>query len=315
MRSTLSISSGADLSEPLFAPMSLWTVLKLFAAMAVLAVMSFTGMLTYHILVRPLGGIFERIVPNPGEVVGRQTEVSFAALADPAEIPAIDPGAKAFDKAHDLLALGKLDEAREKLTTIINVYPSSSKAPMARGIVGDMNLDEILSTSHMQGKLVHVVKRGNSFLGIAAEHHTTLDLIMHLNNMMELGNLQPGDELMVMPLDYRILIEPKRKTLSIWDGGRFICEYPIIHLGVPGELSAGKSKIGSKTAEFEGKKVLPQSKDYRSADKVLQISKPVLAIRGAPPDSKDFPRGIIVRPEDIEEISLLTRVGNEVEIR
>jgi hypothetical protein len=295
--------------------MSLWTVFKLFAAIGVLTVMSFTGMLTYHILVRPLGGIFERIIPNPGEIVGRETDVNFATIADAVEIPAIDPGAKAFKKAHDLLALGKLDEAREKLSTIINVYPSSSKAPMARRIVGDMNLDEILSTSHMQGKLEYVVKPGNSFLGIAAEHHTTLDLIMHLNNMMELGNLQPGDELVVMPLEYRLLIDSKRKTLSIWDGGRFVSEYPIIHLGIPGGLPAGKSKIGSKTAEAEGKRVLPQSKGYRSADKVLQISKPVLVIRGAAADSKDFPRGIIVRPEDIEEISLLTQVGNEVEIR
>ncbi|MES2660621.1 MAG: LysM domain-containing protein [Verrucomicrobiota bacterium] len=295
--------------------MSLWTVLKLFAAVCVLAVMAFTGMLAYHILVRPLGGVFEEIIPNPGEVVGRQPDADFAKMLDSAELPDIDPGEKAFQKAHELLALGKLGEAREKLTTIINVFPSSSTAPIARRIVGEMNLDEVLSTTHMEGKKVHVVKRGNSFLGIAGEHDTSLDIIMHLNNMMELKNIQPGEELVVMPLNFRILIEPKRKSLSLWDGGRFIRDYPIIHLGVAGALPAGKTKISSKIAELQGKRVAPQSKDYRAAEKLIQIAKPSLLIRGAAENSEEFPRGIILRPQDMEEISLLTRVGNDVEIR
>lgn len=257
MRSTLSISSAADLSEPINSPMSLWTVLKLFAAICVLAVMAFTGMLAYHILVRPLGGVFEKIIPNPSEVVGRRPDAEYAKMLDTAELPNIDPGEKAYQKARELLALGQLAEARDKLNTIINVFPSSSSAPAARLIVGEMNLDEVLSTSHMEGKKLHVVKRGNSFLGIAAEHDTTLDIIMHLNNMMELKNIQPGEELVVMPLNFRILIEPQRKTLSLWDGGRFIRDYPIIHLGVPSPLAPGKSTISSKLAELQGKRVAP----------------------------------------------------------
>ncbi len=294
--------------------MSLWTIFKLLAAAVVLAVMAFTGMLAYHILVKPMGGVFEKIIPNPGELAGKQPDAEFAKMLDAAELPDIDPGEKTFQKAHELLALGKLDEAREKLTTIINIYPSSSTAPVARRIVGDMNLDEVLSTSHMEGKQVHTVKRGNSYLGIAAEHHTTLDLMMHLNNMMELGSLHPGDELVVMPLNFRLLIEPERKLLSIWDGGRFIRDYPIIHLA-GSKLAIGKTTIKSKSAALGGKRIAPQSKSYRAADKIVQLAKPALVISGAPEDSKDFPRGIVLRPEDMEEVSLLTRVGNEVEIR
>lgn len=48
---------------------------------------------------------------------------------------------------------------------------------------------------------------------------------------------------------------------------------------------------------------------------MIQIEKPSLLIRGAPEKSEEFPRGIILRPQDMEEISLLTRVGNDVEIR
>lgn len=297
--------------------MSLWTLFKIFAGICVLGVMAVTGMLAYHVLVRPLGGKFEEFIPNPGDLVGRkQPDAEFAKMLDSSELPDIDPGEKAFQKAHELLAMGKLEEAREKLTSIVNVFPSSSSAPMARRIVGDMNLDEILSTAHMEGKQTHVVKRGDSFLRIAGQYRTTLEMIMHLNGMMELKGIQPGEELVVMPLDFRLLIEPQRKSVSIWQEGKFIREYPILHLGVSGTLPKGKTKIGSKTAELNGKNVAPESKYYRAADKIVQISKPSVQIRGMVEDEdEDDRRGIILRGEDMEEISLLTRVGNEVEIR
>ena len=295
--------------------MSFWTLIKLLAALCVLAVMTFTGMLAYHVVVSPLGGVFGKIIPRPVETAGKQPDADFAKTLDSAELPDIDPGEKAFQKAHELLALGKLPEARDKLTSIVNSYPSSSSAPVARQIVGEMNLDEILSTTRMDGKKSHIVKRGNSFLGIAAEYHTTLDMIMHLNGMMELKNIQPGEELIVMPLDFRLIIELHRNSISVWDGGKFIREYPILHLGVTGKLAPGKTKIGSKLAELDGRQIPVQSKDYRAADKIIQISKPALQIRGSDGAEDRTAHGIVLRAEDMEEISLLTRVGNEVEIR
>jgi LysM domain len=295
--------------------MSIRTLIKLLAALCVLAVMSFTGMLAYHVIVSPLGGVFGKIIPRSVEVVGNQPDAEFAKMLDSAELPDIDPGEKAFQKAHELLALGKLAEAREKLTAIVNSYPTSSSAPVARRIVGEMNLDEILSTARMDGKKSHIVKRGNSFLSIAAEHHTTLDMILHLNGMMELKNIQPGEELIVMPLEFRFVIELRRNSVSVWEGVKFIREYPILRLGVTGKLAPGKTKIGSKLAELDGRQIPVQSKDYRAADKVIQISKPALQIRGSNGTEDRTAPGIILRAEDMEEISLLTRVGNEVEIR
>ncbi len=295
--------------------MSFRTLFKLLAALCVLAIMAFTGVLAYHIAVRPVGGIFERIIPNPATLVGGQPDAEFARMLDSAELPDIDPAEKVFQKAHELLALGKLPEAREKLATIINIYPTSSTAPVARRIVGEMNLDEILSTDHMEGKSTHVVKRGDSYLKIAGNAHTTLDCIMHLNGLMELGGLQPGDELIVMPLDFSLLIEPERKTVSIWDKGRFIREYPIVRLAVTGALSPGKTTIRSKSAELDGHSVLPQNRYYRAADKVIVLANPPLVIRGADETREPDARGIVLLPQDMEEIALLTRTGNEVEIR
>ena len=294
--------------------MSLWTLIKLTAALCVIIVMTFTGMLAYHVTVAPLGGVFEKIVPDPVRIHDGQSDADFAKMLDSAEMPDIDPGEKAFQKAHELLALGKLPEAREKLTAIVNVFPASASAPVARRIVGEMNLDEVLSTSHMQGKQIHVVKRGDSFLGIASKYNTTIDCMMHLNSMMELKGIQPGDEIIVMPLEFRLLIEPRRKSISLWENGRFIREYPVLHIGnVP--ATAQRGTISSKLAELDTRKVAPQSKDYRAANKIIQISKPNLQIRGWDGDEEKPAGGILLRPHDMEEISLLTRVGNEVEIR
>ena len=295
--------------------MSLWTFCKLLAALCVMAVMTFTGMLAYHVAVSPLGGIFTKIIPNPVRLADNQTDTDFAKMLDAAEMPDIDPGEKTYQKAHELLAMGKLAEAREKLTAIVNVFPASSCAPTARRIVGEMNLDDLLSSSHMDGKKIHVVKRGDSFLAIAAQAKTSIDCIMHLNSMMELRSIQPGDELVVMPLNFRLLIEPQRKSLSLWDDGRFIREYPILHLSASLAHSPHKTTLNSKSAELDGHRIAPQSKDYRAADKVLQLTKAGVQIRGWNGTGDKPAAGILLHPQDMEEISLLTRVGNEVEIR
>jgi hypothetical protein len=307
------------------------TLVKLLAALGVMAVLSLTGMLAYHTTVRPLGRHFEQVVPSPHAVAGEPSDEDFVKMVDAAEMPDIDPGLKLFQKSLELIATGELDAAREKLNSIINVFPSSSCAGDARHIVGEMNLDEILSTSHPEGKQTHIIKRGDSYLAIAAKYRTTLDCILYLNGMATLRNLQPGEEVIVMPLEYRVLIEPQRMTVSLWDGGRFICEYPIKRLGSPGKLVSQTVTIQSKSGQLDGRAIrstpAPVKKTTASATakpeaaapppppaKALQLAKVPLRITSASPEDKDGP-GIFLAPEDLEELFLLTRNGNTVEIR
>lgn len=332
--------------------MSVWTFVKLLAAAAVLGVIAFTGMLAYHVAVRPLGGIFGKVIPNPSVVMGNQPDADFVRVLDAAEMPDIDPGEKTFQKAHELIALGDLAAAREKLSTIVNIFPTSSAAPIARHIVGEMNLDEILSTAQMAGKQTHIVKRGDSYLGIAAQYKTTLDFIMHLNGLQELKNLQPGEELIVSPLEFRLLIEPKRQALSLWDDGRFICEYPILHLEAAGKLANQHTTIQTKFGQTNSRRSKPKAtkadskaaakggksgkastagakadpkadaladskadpKGGAALGKAIQLAKLPLQIRAYVPEDAGS-RGIFLSPADLEEVFLLTRVGNTVEIR
>ncbi len=293
--------------------MSLWTLFKICAALCVMVVMALTGMFTYHIAVEPLGGIFNKIVPDPVRIGGGHSDDELAKMLESPDMPDIDPGERTFQKAHELLAMGKIPEAHEKLSTIINVFPNSPTAPTARRIVGEINLDSVLTTSQMDGKQTHVVKRGDSLLGIAARYKTTIDCMMHLNSMMELPKLQPGQELVLMPLDFRLLIEPRRNSVSLWQGGKFIRDYPALHM--PSKLAPQRTVIRSKTAELVGRRVLLETKEYRAAQKVITLDKPTLQIRSWD-GAEEKPAGtILLEPADMEEIALLTRVSNEVEIR
>ena len=297
--------------------MRLWTLVKLVAGAAVFAVTVFTLMLVWHVRREPLGGIFSELVPVRFEP--RPIDMLPQANAD---LPEIDPGAKVFEKAREMIAVGDLAGARERLRTVVSIYPRSKAAPEARRIVGEMNLDELLSAGHMDGKAVHIVRPGESFLGIAAQYDTTLDCIMHLNGLLDLKGLHPGEEIIVMPLQLRVLVEPGRKVLSLWDGGRFVKDYTLLSMDLAGLKGGLRTKISSKSGLSGERRVTPGMKEYRQSSKVFALEKSPLQIRALDPSAERADGGDLspgpgfhLAPEDVEELALLLRPGNEVEIR
>ncbi len=275
---------------------------------------TFTGMLSYHIAVKPLGGVFAKIIPEAGNVMRDTKEEDFSKMLEASEMPDFEPGDRAFQKALELIALGKIREGREKLMAIINVFSSSPSAPQARRIVSMMNLDEVLSSDFRTGKTTYKVKSGDSYFAIAGRNETSLDMIMHLNNMMELQNLKVGDELTLMPLNYRILIEPHRNSLSLWVDAKFICDYPILKIQGAAP-AAGTTVIATRRAELDGKVILPTAIQYRSTRKSIALKNPAIQILPYDEGNETPPRGIFIKEADLEELFLLTRTGNVVEIK
>ncbi len=289
-------------------------MIRIAAGLAVAVIVGVTAMLTYHVTVSPLGGIFERLVPKAGGVLAKGTEEGFAAALDAAEMPDFDPGDRVFQKAHEFIALNEVEKGREKLMEIVTVFPFSPVAPKARRILGDMNLDEILSSDFTEGKSKYTVRSGDSYFAIAGRNDTTLDMIMHLNRMFELEGLQPGDELLLMPLNYRVLIEPERNSVSLWDGERFVTEYPIMNL--KGTIPSNrKTEIASRSSTIEGRSVSPTQEKYRFASRSIVLKAPPIQIFPFVEGQKEPMAGIYLRSVDLEELYLLTRNGNVVEIR
>ncbi len=297
--------------------MRLVIIFKLFAALVVISVMIFAGMLAWHVTVRPMGGVFDRIVPAPGDFSETSGEKEISRALDSREMPDLEPGEKAYQKAHELIAMGDIAGAREKLNTIVTIYSSSSSAATARAILGEMNFDDLLSADHKEGKKNYIVQKGDSFLAIALKQQTTVDCLMHLNALMDLSGLQPHEELLVLPLNFRLLVEPKSSSISLWDGGRFLKEFPVLRVEHAGALAAGHTTVDSKIASLGGKRLQPGMKGYRESDKSISLAKTGMLIRAMPSGAGDgtLQRGFYIAPEDMEELWLVTRQGNEVEIR
>lgn len=236
------------------------------------------------------------------------------AEADGAEI---NPGDLAFERAVELVATGQYEEAEEKLRFVVNLAPGSGAADEARRILGEMHLDRVLSTEEMEGKSIHKVVSGDSFFKIAKKYETTLDCMMHLNGLHGLDRLHPGDELVVMPLNFELKTDVARQRLELWKTGNIVKTYRIEDQRLPrGMKGVVRTKVKNKLGFHEGRTVSPVSEDYRAAAKVLTLGTRGLQIRGRPDDDEENPgNGFFLAAPDMEELVLLVRAGNEVEIR
>jgi hypothetical protein len=293
------------------------TLFKIAVFLGMLAALAFTGMFAYHVMVRPLDEFGAKWIPSLGTPASRlDRDAELVSMLEASEMPDIDPGERVFQKAHELLALGKVPEARIKLMSIIRIYPGSPAAPAARKIISSMNLDELFSPAQTGGKQVHQVKRGDSWTSLTTRYRTTVECVMALNGILVRRDPQVDDEWLMMPLDFRLLVEPRRKAVSLWDGGRFVCEFAALEM--PPQSSLGpplRTKIKSRSAQIDGKRVTAGQREFSDAVKTLRFEKVPFSLRAWDGVSEKPRSAVLLAPGDMEEIFLLTRVGNEVEVR
>ena len=275
-------------------------IIRVIAGLVVMAVLAAT-----YVLVERLRE--ESAEPQLGVVPDHLSDVTL-----------VKPGEIAFDRARELLATGQFEQAREKLEFLVGVYPSSPSAAEARRILGELNLDDLLSTEVMAGKVMYEVKPGDNFTRIAQQHDTTLDCIMHMNGLQRMDKLFPGDELVLLPLNFNIRIDVPRKLLSLYREGRLLKSYELLHAQARGGGGELRSRIGQKIGLLEnGGSVSPvKFESFRNARKVMILDHRGLQLReSAEVDENEYGRGFFLSGTDMEELALLLRVGNEVEVR
>ena len=285
---------------------------KLGAAALVVCAVVFTGLIAYHVWVDSLGRVFERVLParnvSSAESIAKEVVVE-------KNVPALDPGEQFYAAAIDCVAAGKLDEAREKLSMIIANHPRSGRASAARRVLGEINLDELLSGQMMGGKVVHCVRPGETYADIAEIYRCDLDCLLQINSLMDPAKIRVGQNLVVLPQDFRFVLEVERKVISIWSSERHVCEFPVLQLVDRISKHGGKTVISSKVAGSEGDRHVVGSSRYRAATKAVWLAKPVVKIMGADGSGEPQDGAVLVRAADMEELFLLMRPGNEVEIR
>lgn len=229
-----------------------------------------------------------------------------------------EPGDKAFQRAKELLANESMLEAEEKLKYIVSFYPTAESAAQCRRILGEINLDRLLDPDWTEGKKVITVQPGDTFTRIISENETTMDSLVHLSKLKRSDHrsLHPGDKLTVMPMNLRVVIDLAKKTLTLWRGGEFIKEYPVLDFSYNQRAAKKHYKIGLIRGLHEGKLYPSHAEEYVGSSKVMILSDKSLAIRGISNDSNEVSGlGFQLSHADMEELPLLLRPGNDVEIR
>lgn len=289
--------------------MRLSTLFKGFAACLVLAVMAST----YLVVVKVKDEIAQPALAGEEMLL----------VLESAKLPDVEPGDRASQRAAELIATDKLEEAKEKLHFIINFSPGSPGAQEARRILGEIYLDEIFAPGENDWKKKHIVSRGEAPLALAKKYETTLDCMMVVNNLDRL-QIHPDDVLYMVALNFNVRIDLEREALTLrrtisQDPRReeFVKEYPIVEFRLPGQdKEIVMTTVRDKQGMVGARTVSTSSDSYRESQKVIWLEKGGWQIRAMPEDKDDLPEGdgFFLKRSDVEELALLLRVGNPVEI-
>jgi hypothetical protein len=234
--------------------------------------------------------------------------------------PEIVLGNPAFEIARAMLKQGEYDDARFKLEEIIVKYPDTPAEREAFRVLGEMRLDDLFEHRPDDSKFIYNVKRNDSYLKIVGEFNTNLDILMYLNGLTRIDRLRPEDKLVIMPLELSLRIIPRLNQLFLVDeSGEVIKFYePVVDMAMP-KKSSESDKVTTSIESiraYKGKvRVNITRGDYREASKRIQILNPNIEIISEDIEVDKSFRGIILTKADMEELALLLRRSNTVEIR
>lgn len=229
-----------------------------------------------------------------------------------------DLGRRHFEAALALIKEGELVSARDRLLYLMQYFPESATWPEARRIVGEVNMDLLLSKIPIPGKAEHTVKRGDALVTIARRSETTIDYIMRANGKIS-EYIFPDEVLTVYPLHFRAEIDLGKKKLTVLDGDAFFKEYDIVDVNLPADLKAPVATSVSERVAWHGDRPVDFTHpEYMNCSKWIRTGKIGLFIRqsegpsGASGESR--PYGVMVANEDLEELYTILRVSSKVDL-
>lgn len=233
-----------------------------------------------------------------------------------------DFGKRHFDASVALIKDGELVSARDRLLYLMEYFPESATYAEARRIVGELNMDLLVSRIPVPGKAEHTVKRGEALVTISNRNKTTIDYIMRANGKTS-EFIFPDEVLTVYPLDFAVRISLGAGTVTILDGDRLFKEYRIVDRNLPADLRAPVStSISEKVAWVRNQPVNFTDKNYMDSSKWMRTERIGLFIRhiesgtstdgGAAAESRPF--GVMLEKADLEELFTILRVGSKVDL-
>lgn len=231
-----------------------------------------------------------------------------------------DLGKRHFDEAVALIEEGEFVSARDRLLYLMKYFPESATFAEARRIVGELNMDLLVSKIPIPGKGEHTVKRGEALVTISRRHKTTIDYIMRANGKTS-EFIFPDEVLTVYPLDFSVRIRIADGTVTVYDGDTFFKEYAIVDHHLPPDCRAPVStSVSERVAWWENRPINFTDKNYMNCSKWLRTGKIGLFLRHVDSGADDGgsvaarPYGVMLEKPDLEELFTILRVGSRVDL-
>ena len=235
--------------------------------------------------------------------------------------PVVDVSLPEFQAAVKLRQDGKLAEARDALVSFIQKYPTGKHLDEARDLLGEVNVEILLSRYPSPEKIEYIVKSGDVLAKIARKLKTTPELIMRMNNMSG-TMLRIGERLLISHPDFSMVIQRKANLVVVLNHGVFFKQYHVQEAKLPQKQP---SKITTKVAETmawkNGQRVGLGSKDYLASTKWIRLAGGAAYTLYAVPDpthpnleQPPPPTGLGLAATDLEELSTLVNNRTPVTI-
>lgn len=274
----------------------------LFAFLLAVAIFGSAAFFGYHIIIKP-------------ELAVRAEQNGIA----PNE-PKVDVSLPEFQAAAKYRQEGKLNEARAALTEFLQKYPNGQHTDEAEDLLGDVNMDILLSKYPSPEKQEYVVKSGDVLARVATKTKSTPELIMRTNNLS--GNmLHIGQRLLISHPDFSLFIQRKKATVTLLNHGVFFKRYRARTVKVPPRSPARITTRVAETMAWRGdKRVGFGSKDYLGSIRWIRLNTPGYIIYSevdpaSSPGSIAPPSfGLGLAASDVEELSGLVNGKTTVTI-
>src|SRR5438309_7461284 len=234
--------------------------------------------------------------------------------------PRLDLTLPEFEAAAKLRQEGKIPEARAALTAFVQKYPTGQHAEEAKDLLGEVNVDILLSRTPSPEKQEYIVKSGDVLAAISRRLKTTPELIMRMNNLSG-TMLHIGDRLLVSRPEFSIVIQRKAKLVVLLEHGAFFKQY---HVRDEKLATKQPPKVITKVAETmawrDGKRVGFGSKEYIGSTRWIRLGAPAYTLYSVADSAHPTlaqpppPQGLGLAASDLEELSALVNKQTPVTI-
>src|SRR5881392_1940206 len=253
--------------------------------------------------------------------VKQEIEVKKEQRGEVTPPPAPDVGLPEFQAAAQLRQEGKLTETRDALVAFIQKYPSGKHLDEARDLLGEVNIDILLSRYPSPEKTEYVVKSGDVLAKISRKLKTTPELIMRMNNMSG-TMLHIGEHLLISRPDLSIVIQRKANLVVLLNHSTFFKQYHVREAKLsPKQPSKITAKVAETMAWKDGKRIGLGSKDYIGSTRWIRLAGASAYTLYSMPDSAHPnldqpppPVGLGLAASDVEELSSLVNNRTPVTI-